>query len=96
MPQKIFEYMGAGLPIIGSDFPLWRRLLGDAGCAILVDPKDPAAIARSIEYLLTHPKEAEQMGRRGRALVLDQYNWNSQAEKLLNLYSGLTNPKCAV
>jgi len=36
------------------------------------------------------------MGRRGRALVLDQYNWNSQAEKLLNLYSGLTNPKCAV
>jgi len=95
MPQKIFEYMGAGLPVIASDFPLWRRMLGETGCAVLVDPKDPASIARAIEYLLTHPQEAEQMGKRGRALVLDQYNWNSQAEKLLKLYSGLTKQTCA-
>ena len=96
MPQKIFEYMGAGLPVIASDFPLWRRMLGETGCALLVDPKDPAAIARAIEYLLSHPQEAEQMGKRGRALVLDQYNWNSQADKLLKLYSGLTKQTCAV
>lgn len=94
MPQKIFEYMGAGLPVIASDFPLWRRMLGDTGCGILVDPLDPKAIARAIEYILSHPHEAEEMGRRGRAAVLEQYNWNSQAEKLLNLYSGLTNHSC--
>ena len=94
MPQKIFEYMGAGLPVIASDFPLWHRMLGDTGCGVLVNPQDPAAIARAIEYVLTHPEEAEQMGRRGRALVLEQYNWNSQADKLLKLYSGLTNQSC--
>ena len=95
MPQKIFEYMGAGLPVIASDFPLWRHMLAETGCAVLVDPKDPASIARAIEYVLTHPQEAEKMGKRGRALVLDQYNWNSQADKLLKLYSGLTNQTCA-
>lgn len=95
MPQKIFEYMGAGLPVIASDFPLWRRMLGDTGCGVLVNPQDPSAIAQAIEYVLTHPQEAEQMGRRGRALVLEQYNWNSQADKLLKLYSGLMNQTCA-
>jgi glycosyltransferase involved in cell wall biosynthesis len=95
MPQKIFEYMGAGLPVIASDFPLWRRLLGDTGCGVLVTAQDPAAIARAIEHLLTHPVEAEEMGKRGRALVLEQYNWDSQADKLLKLYSGLTNHTCA-
>jgi glycosyltransferase involved in cell wall biosynthesis len=94
MPQKIFEYMGAGLPLIVSDFPLWRRIVGTVGCGILVDPLNPSAIARAIEYVLTHPKEAEDMGRRGQAAVLKQYNWETEAEKLVNLYSGLVEPAC--
>jgi glycosyltransferase involved in cell wall biosynthesis len=95
MPQKIFEYMGAGLPVIASDFPLWRRILGDTGCGIFVDPLDPAAIARAIEYVLTHPKEAEKMGCRGRDAVLDRYNWNTEAEKLVSLYHELLGTPCA-
>ena len=94
MPQKIFEYMGAGLPVIASDFPLWRHILGDSGCGILVDPQDPRAIARAIEYILTNPHEAEEMGRRGRAAVLEHYNWDVQAQRLVNLYSELVKPLC--
>jgi glycosyltransferase involved in cell wall biosynthesis len=95
MPQKIFEYMGAGLPIIASDFPLWRRILGDTGCGIFVDPMDPRAIAQAIEYVLTHPAEAEEMGLHGQAAVLQHYNWDTQAEKLVNLYTTLMEPTCA-
>lgn len=94
MPQKIFEYMGAGLPVIASDFPLWRRILGDVGCGIFVDPLDPQGIAEAIEYVLTHPREAEEMGRRGQAAVLERYNWETQVGKLVSLYSGLGKP-CA-
>jgi glycosyltransferase involved in cell wall biosynthesis len=95
MPQKIFEYMGAGLPVIASDFPLWRRILGEINCAIFVDPTSPDEIARAIEYVLTHSEEAEQMGLRGRAAVLRHYNWESEAQKLVQLYCGLLGTPCA-
>jgi len=95
MPVKIFEYMGAGLPIIASDFPLWRKMLSGVDCAIYVDPKDPRGIARALEYLLTNPAEAEKMGRRGQAAVAEQFNWNTQASKLVNLYSTLASSPCA-
>ena len=95
MPQKIFEYMGAGIPVIASDFPFWRSMLESIGCAIFVDPKDPRAIAEAIEYVLTHPAEAEEMGRRGQSAMLEKYTWNTQAEELVKLYSALTEPQCA-
>jgi glycosyltransferase involved in cell wall biosynthesis len=94
-PVKIFEYMGAGLPIIASDFPLWRELLSDKGCAIFIDPFDTRGIAQAIEYILTHPIEAEAMGRRGQAAVAQEFNWHTQARKLVNLYSGLATNSCA-
>jgi glycosyltransferase involved in cell wall biosynthesis len=91
LPQKIFEYMGAGIPVIASDFPLWRRIIGNAGCGVFVDPRKPDQIAKAIEYVLTHPVEAEEMGRRGQAAVVDQFNWDSEAKKLVQLYSSLKN-----
>jgi glycosyltransferase involved in cell wall biosynthesis len=95
MPQKIFEYMGAGLPVIASDFPLWRRIIGDSGCGIFVDPTNPLEIAKAIQHVLTHPSEAEEMGRRGQAAVLDRFNWASEARKLIDFYNNLVNAPCA-
>lgn len=95
MPQKIFEYMGAGLPLIASDFPLWRKIIGEAGCGLLVDPRNPEQIAKAIEYVLSHPRQAEEMGRRGQAAVLEKYNWGSEAEKLVRLYRRIENEICA-
>jgi glycosyltransferase involved in cell wall biosynthesis len=95
LPQKLFEYMGAGLPVIASDFPLWRRLVQDPGCGIVVNPLDPKAIASAIEYILTNPVEAEAMGSRGQTAVLERYNWNQEAEKLVSLYTDLVKAQCA-
>jgi glycosyltransferase involved in cell wall biosynthesis len=95
LPVKMFEYMSAGLPIIASDFPQWRAIVEDSSCGLLVDPMDPAAIASAMEYLLTHPQEAEEMGRRGRIAVQTKYNWQTQERKLLDLYAELLEPACA-
>jgi glycosyltransferase involved in cell wall biosynthesis len=95
MPQKIFEYMGAGLPVIASGFPLWRKIIGGSGCGIFVDPTKPAEIAGAIEYVLTHPEEAEKMGHLGQAAVLKSFNWDSEATKLVNLYRQLGENPCA-
>jgi len=94
MPQKIFEYMGAGLPVIASDFPLWRRIIGNAGCGFFVNPKSPTEIAEAIEYVLTHPAEAEEIGRRGQAAVLERFNWHSESEKLITLYREIGQARC--
>ena len=85
-PTKLFTYMSAGLPLVASDFPLWRGFVEGAGCGLVVDPRDPRAIARAIERLLTHPEEAEQMGRRGRLAVAERLNWQRELPGLLELY----------
>jgi len=87
LPVKLFEYMAAGLPVIVSDFPLWREIVGSAKCGVLVDPRDSGAIADAARWILDHPEEAEQMGRKGRDAVLQQYNWRSEAEKLIKFYT---------
>ena len=92
MPIKLFEYMAAGIPVIASNFPLWRQIIGEAGCGLLVDPRDPQAIARAMEYLLSHDAEAEAMGRRGRQAARELYNWNSEERVLLKFYSELLEP----
>jgi glycosyltransferase involved in cell wall biosynthesis len=89
-PNKMFEYMAAGLPVVASDFPLWRQILRETGAGLAVDPLDAAAIADAVDYLLTHPAEAQEMGRRGRAAVVARFHWEAEATKLLGLYHRLT------
>jgi len=88
-PVKMFEYMAAGLPVIASDFPLWREIVDGNKCGLLVDPLDPQAIATAMQWLIDHPDEAAEMGRQGRKAVENTYTWESESEKLVALYKTL-------
>lgn len=92
-PNKLFEYMSAGLPVIASDFPFWREFVREAGTGLLVDPKNSLAIAEAMQWILDHPAEAEAMGQRGRQAVECCYNWDTEAVKLIALYEELLNSK---
>ncbi|MEO8029795.1 MAG: glycosyltransferase family 4 protein [Gemmatimonadota bacterium] len=88
-PIKLFEYMAAGLPVIASDFPHWREIIGGADCGILVDQRSAPSVADAMTWVLDHPAEAEAMGRRGRAAVEARYNWGRESAALLGLYGEL-------
>lgn len=86
-PNKLFEYMSAGLPVIASDFPRWREFVGDRGR--LVDPEDPESIAEAILYFIENAHEAKLAGERGRHAVGERYNWASESEQLIEFYDRL-------
>lgn len=88
-PNKMFEYMSAGIPVIASNFPLWREIIEGNNCGICVDPLDPTAIALAIDTLAQDPQGARQMGQNGQKAILEKFNWGAEEKKLLNLYENL-------
>ncbi|MBA2655119.1 MAG: glycosyltransferase [Gammaproteobacteria bacterium] len=86
LPIKLFEYMAAGIPVIASDFPLWREIIETHHCGFCVDPTNIALISEKIHYLRDNPTLAHEMGERGRRAVEKYYNWQTEFAKLSTLY----------
>ncbi|HEV3152890.1 MAG TPA: glycosyltransferase family 4 protein [Candidatus Baltobacteraceae bacterium] len=89
LPVKMFEYMGAGLPVIISKTIRAGRIVVDHDCGIAVDPMNPGEIARAIRFFVENPARAREMGERGRELVLERYQWFNEAQKLQRLYAAI-------
>lgn len=88
---KFFEYMNVGLPIICSDFPLWKEFIEKHQCGIVVDPYNETEINEAIEYLRNNQDIAKEMGENGKRAVMEELNWNIEAQKLTNWYAELLN-----
>jgi len=88
-PNKMFEYMSAGLPLIASNFPLWKDIVTKNKCGLTVDPKDSIAIAKTIDSIVLNIEESSRMGLNGKNAVLKKYNWQQEELKLINIYNNL-------
>lgn len=88
-PNKMFEFLERGVPMVVCDFPAIRQIVEDADAGIVCDTTSPEAIARAIETLLAEPPErraARQASERHAAET--KYNWGAQAAVLAGLYAG--------
>lgn len=85
-PNKLFEYMSAGIPVVASNFDLWKRIVEDYDCGICINPESPTEIESAIKELISNPERAKKMGDNGRSAVKSKFNWTSEEEKLIRLY----------
>jgi glycosyltransferase involved in cell wall biosynthesis len=90
-PNKMFEYMSAAIPVLGSNFPLWREIIEKNKCGLCVDPENTDAIAEGLKKILGDDSQAEQMGKNGRKAVVEKYNWGVEEIKLVEVYKRILN-----
>jgi glycosyltransferase involved in cell wall biosynthesis len=64
-------------------------LISDSGCGLCVNPEDTTEISNAIQELLAEPVRINDMGERGKQLIKDQYNWETQESLLLSVYDRL-------
>jgi glycosyltransferase involved in cell wall biosynthesis len=87
-PNKLFEYIAAGVPIVATRLPEITRIVEGHGLGLTFAQVEPTQIAAAITQLLHDPAERAAIRARA-AAVREQYTWEHQARKLLALYEEL-------
>jgi glycosyltransferase involved in cell wall biosynthesis len=68
-PNKVFDYMAAGRPVVLAIDGVIRQVVEQAGAGLSGPPGDPAALAEAVRTLAADPQRRQEMGRKGRAFV---------------------------
>jgi glycosyltransferase involved in cell wall biosynthesis len=87
-PQKLWEAIAGGVPVVASDLPGMADVVRKLDCGVLVDPTDPMAIARGIRAIVDAPPD-ERAAMRARTWRggQERYNWEHETQTLLALYN---------
>ena len=84
-PMKMFEYLGAGVPIISSDLPVLQEILRDHENALLVTPDNVDEWISALDLLINNTDIADSIGKTAHAEYLGKYTWKRRAESLLSI-----------
>jgi glycosyltransferase involved in cell wall biosynthesis len=93
-PNKLFNYMNAGLPVLSVDFPELRQIILEEECGILIYDQSVKSIIDAIETLLTNPENLNRMSKNGQRAVRERYSWDVMEKKLLYGYERLSRMAC--
>ncbi len=85
LPNKLFEYFMAGIPVIGSDSPEIGRVIRETGAGEVCPPDDPRQIADAIRRILENPEPYRKAARE----AAEVYNWTVERDRLLEAYRQL-------
>ena len=83
-PIKVFEYMQNGLPVLMSNFEMWKQLFGDV-CEY-TDPMNSFELAEQVKTMLSNKARLEEMSEKGKAVINERFNWDTESKILEELY----------
>jgi glycosyltransferase involved in cell wall biosynthesis len=89
LPNKLFEYIAAGVPVVAADLPETRRLVESHGVGWCVSPSDPSALAGALRVALHDPRDPQLHERLARAA--EELCWSREQARLLALYARLSD-----
>ena len=89
LPTKAYEYMAGGIPFIMSPTPYAKKFVSKYPCCMLVNPEDIDAYSEAIMMLQTNLSVAKNMADVGYESLVERFNWEHEAKKLVRLYERL-------
>ncbi len=91
IPNKLFDYMAAGIPVLASDPPPMARILAATGAGVSYPDGSPDAFADAM-HSLEDPAVRAEMGSAGRGAVETEYNWTADSKRLVGVVRSLMRP----
>jgi glycosyltransferase involved in cell wall biosynthesis len=89
-PTRLFDAMGAGVPVVAADLPGLAEIVRETGIGVLVDATEPEEIARGLREVLDAPPERRAAWRAAcLAAARGPYAWQRGVDRLLELYRSL-------
>ena len=89
VPHKLFQYMLMERPVLVSDCPPLERIVRDADCGEVFDRGNPESMATKLHEMYSNSDSLRQWARNGRQSALGRYNWQHDADRLVQLYGSL-------
>jgi len=88
IPNKIFDYMAAGLAVVTSDAAPVARIVRTSGCGAVFPDRDPAALAAALRRF-ADPAVRRVAGECGRAAIRATYHWEQDVSRMLDLVTAV-------
>ena len=88
-PNKLFQYMYYGIPVIASDLPSIRRIFEETKCGMLYTPDSPDDLASVILNMKSNNRTMVNYGENGTKAVISKYNWSVDSLQLLKCYKNI-------
>ncbi len=86
LPNKLFEYLMAGVPVLASDFPDMRQVVLESRAGAVAYPANPQAITAALQSLLASPQTLADMARAARLAAEQRHHWQAEARPIMDFY----------
>lgn len=92
LPNKLFDYISAGIPVITGNLPEIRKIVESYDCGLIIPEITPAEISRAIIELRDNPELKKRL-KQNSAKAFAELNWKNEQEKVISLYRRIINER---